>query len=427
MRAGLAGVLAAGAVLLVLGGPARGGETARAAAPARGVRRADAAPHGGRPRAVRADGLRQLPPAGGGRRHRPGRARPRRGPAQLRRRDAAREDRRSVPRRHERVVRSRCRGVRLADERRGARRSSSRSCSPRRAIDGAATGLGFDTVPPPWAPANRSGSRSRRPGGSCSNGVTRLEGEEVALDDALGRVLAQDAVAPNDLPPFDSSGMDGFAVIASDTNDAPVALRIIGEARAGPLAPDPVTHGTAIRVSTGAVIPEGADAVVRQELTEIEDGAVIVNEEVAAGNDVRYAGEDIPAGETILHAGTLLGAAEIGALAAVNIARPGRRAPAADRARQHRRRARLARARARARPDPRRQRARADRRDPRGRRRDPHERARRRRPRGDRRDARRARWRAPTSSSPSAACRSARTTTCARRSSSSAPSRSSAA
>jgi len=152
--------------------------------------------------------------------------------------------------------------------------------------------------------------------------VSRLEGEEVALADALGRVLAQDAVAPTDLPPFHSSGMDGFAVIATDTDDAPVALKIVGEARAGALAQAPVEHGTAIRVSTGAVVPEGADAVVRQELTEVEDGAVIVNAEVSAGNDVRYAGEDIRAGETILHAGTLLGSAEIGALAAVNIARP---------------------------------------------------------------------------------------------------------
>jgi molybdopterin molybdotransferase len=152
--------------------------------------------------------------------------------------------------------------------------------------------------------------------------VARLEGEEVALADALGRVLAQDAVAPTDLPPFRSSGMDGFAVIATDTDDAPVALKIIGEARAGALAQAPVEHGTAVRVSTGAVVPDGADAVVRQELTEVEDGAVIVNEEVSAGNDVRYAGEDIRAGQTILHAGTLIGSAEIGALAAVNIARP---------------------------------------------------------------------------------------------------------
>lgn len=152
--------------------------------------------------------------------------------------------------------------------------------------------------------------------------VARLEGEEVALGDALGRVLAVDAVAPNDLPPFHSSGMDGFAVLAADTLDAPVALRIVGEARAGALAQATVDHGTAIRVSTGAVVPAGADAVVRQELTEVEDGAVIVNEEVVAGTDVRYAGEDIPAGATILEAGTLLGSAEIGALAAVNIARP---------------------------------------------------------------------------------------------------------
>ncbi len=152
--------------------------------------------------------------------------------------------------------------------------------------------------------------------------VARLEGEEVGLGEALRRVLAQDAVAPTDLPPFDSSGMDGFAVLAADTIDAPVALKIVGEARAGSLARVRVEHGTAIRVSTGAVVPAGADAVVRQELTEVEDGAVIVNEEVASGNDVRYAGEDIRRGETILHAGTLLGSAEIGALAAVNVARP---------------------------------------------------------------------------------------------------------
>jgi molybdopterin molybdotransferase len=152
--------------------------------------------------------------------------------------------------------------------------------------------------------------------------VVRLGGEQVALDDALGRVLAEDAVAPNDLPPFSSSGMDGYAVIALDTDDAPVALKIVGESRAGSLAQVAVGHGTAIRVSTGAVVPDGADAIARQEITQVEDGAVIVNEEVRVGNDVRYAGEDIRKGETILHAGTLLGSAEIGALAAVNIARP---------------------------------------------------------------------------------------------------------
>ncbi len=78
-------------------------------------------------------------------------------------------------------------------------------------------------------------------------------------------MLARDAVAPNDLPPFHSSGMDGFAVIVSDTNDAPVALKVIGEARAGLLATDPLTHGTAIRVSTGlpviALVPEDCEVL----------------------------------------------------------------------------------------------------------------------------------------------------------------------
>jgi molybdopterin molybdotransferase len=152
--------------------------------------------------------------------------------------------------------------------------------------------------------------------------ATRLEAEEVALEDALQRVLAEDAVAPDDLPPFSSSGMDGFAVLAADTREPPARLRVVGEARAGALTDAAVEPGTAIRVSTGAQMPAGADAVVRQEITEAGEDEVVVLEAVAPGNDVRYAGEDIPAGATILHAGTLLGAAEIGGLAAVNIARP---------------------------------------------------------------------------------------------------------
>jgi len=153
--------------------------------------------------------------------------------------------------------------------------------------------------------------------------VTRLDAEEIELEQALGRVLATDAVAPEDLPPFTSSAMDGYAVLAADTADPPVRLQVIGEARAGSLAGVRVQPGTAVRVSTGAVIPEGADAVVRQELTQqLEAGAVVVSEAVPAGNDVRYAGEDIGVGETILRAGALLGSAEIGALAAVNIPRP---------------------------------------------------------------------------------------------------------
>jgi molybdopterin molybdotransferase len=152
--------------------------------------------------------------------------------------------------------------------------------------------------------------------------VRPLGSEPVGLDAALGRVLAQDASAPNDVPPFASSSMDGFAVRAADTEAAPVSLPIVGEARAGAGSDVRVQAGTAIRISTGAPIPAGADAIVRQELTRIDGGVVVVEEAVAPGNDIRRAGEDIPAGTLILPAGTLLGPAEIGVLASVNIPRP---------------------------------------------------------------------------------------------------------
>jgi molybdopterin molybdotransferase len=152
--------------------------------------------------------------------------------------------------------------------------------------------------------------------------TARLDAEEVDLDDALGRVLAQDAVAPNPVPPFDCSTMDGFAVRASDTADVPVELRIVDEARAGRPAGTHVEAGMAVRISTGAPIPDGADAVVQQEQTTVEDGAVTIEKSVATGGDVRVAGGDIPVGSTVLRAGTLLTGPEIGVLAAVNIARP---------------------------------------------------------------------------------------------------------
>ena len=152
--------------------------------------------------------------------------------------------------------------------------------------------------------------------------TSRLEPEAVSLDDALGRVLAADATAPNDVPPFASSSMDGFALLAADTADPPARLRVIGEARAGAGSDVRVEPGTAIRISTGAPIPAGADAIVRQELTSLDGGTMVVTEAVRVGNDVRYAGEDIRAGTVILHAGTLLGPAEIGVLASVNIPRP---------------------------------------------------------------------------------------------------------
>jgi len=149
-----------------------------------------------------------------------------------------------------------------------------------------------------------------------------LDAEEVSLDDALGRALAADATAPNDVPPFDASAMDGYAIVAADTAAGSARLELIGEAKAGTGAGVTVAPGTAARISTGARIPAGADAVVPQELTSLEGSRVTVDQAVRLGHHVRRAGEDIRAGGLIVHAGSLLGPAELGVLASLNIPRP---------------------------------------------------------------------------------------------------------
>jgi molybdopterin molybdotransferase len=149
--------------------------------------------------------------------------------------------------------------------------------------------------------------------------------EPVEIDAALGRVLAEDVVAGGELPAFDSSAMDGFAVRAADVSAAvgagTVRLRVVDESRAGSPARRALQAGEAIAISTGAVLPAGADAVVRIERTRPRDGTVEVLERVAAGAEVRRAGEDVSAGATVLVRGTTIGAAEIGALAALGRAR----------------------------------------------------------------------------------------------------------
>ncbi len=149
-----------------------------------------------------------------------------------------------------------------------------------------------------------------------------LDAEEVSLDDALGRALAGDASAPNDVPPFAASAMDGYAIRAADTIDGSARLKLIGEAKAGTGAGVTVEPGTAVRISTGAPIPDGADAVVPQELTSVEDSTVSVDKPIRRNYHVRPAGEDITAGELVVHAGSLLGPAELGVLASLNIPRP---------------------------------------------------------------------------------------------------------
>jgi molybdopterin molybdotransferase len=162
--------------------------------------------------------------------------------------------------------------------------------------------------------------------------VTRLGDEDVPLDSALGRVLAEDVTSAIDVPPFDSSGMDGYALIAGPEAE----LEVIGEARAGHPAEETVRPGTAVRISTGAVIPEGANAVVPVERTtalkgDDEDHSLHVDRdmrgklrwsrvrvpETAPGANIRRAAEDISLGAVVLREGTILGPAELGAAASV--------------------------------------------------------------------------------------------------------------
>jgi molybdenum cofactor synthesis domain-containing protein len=133
----------------------------------------------------------------------------------------------------------------------------------------------------------------------------RLATEEVALGDARGRVLAEDIVADTDLPPFDRALMDGYAVRAEDTKNAPATLRIVGESAAGRGWRGKLRSGEAVRIMTGAPLPAGADSVQQVELTrEIEDDAHVLIEK-ATGPDqfISRRATEVKKGEVILRAG----------------------------------------------------------------------------------------------------------------------------
>jgi molybdopterin molybdotransferase len=146
--------------------------------------------------------------------------------------------------------------------------------------------------------------------------VQPLAAENVAIGQAAGRVLAADARAAVDLPPFDSSAMDGFAVRASDT---PGRLRVVGHSAAGRPELRALAAGEAIAISTGAVVPAGADAVVPVERTSLA-GAFVEVETVVEGDNRRLQGGDVRAGDPVLPAGVRLGAPQIAAFAAVGAA-----------------------------------------------------------------------------------------------------------
>ncbi|HWE39412.1 MAG TPA: gephyrin-like molybdotransferase Glp [Isosphaeraceae bacterium] len=145
--------------------------------------------------------------------------------------------------------------------------------------------------------------------------------EPVRLADAAGRVLAAETRAAADIPPFDRSAMDGFAVRGRDVQaagpEAPAALRVIGEARPGRPFSGVVGPGEAVDITTGAPLPAGADAVVRVEATVAAAGLVRVVEPTPVGRHVGRRGEDIAAGTVVLRAGRVLRPQDLGALSAL--------------------------------------------------------------------------------------------------------------
>lgn len=144
-----------------------------------------------------------------------------------------------------------------------------------------------------------------------------LPSAPVPLGRALGCVLAEDVVAERPVQPFDNSAMDGFAVRAADTATPPARLQVVGESRAGHPAERILEAGEAIAISTGAMLPGGADAVVRAERASRRNGEVALEAAAQIGQDVRRAGEDLATGEVALERGTVLGPAELGVLASL--------------------------------------------------------------------------------------------------------------
>jgi molybdopterin molybdotransferase len=153
--------------------------------------------------------------------------------------------------------------------------------------------------------------------------VRPLPGEMVALERALGRVLAADVHSERSIPAFDNSSMDGLAVRADDTSGAsgasPRRLALVGESRAGHHAVAALGAGEAVRISTGAALPAGADAVIRVEDVELRGGSAAALAEVQAGENVRRAGEDLLPGELAIPAGVSLGPAEVGVLGSLGL------------------------------------------------------------------------------------------------------------
>lgn len=146
-----------------------------------------------------------------------------------------------------------------------------------------------------------------------------LSTETIPLSKALHFILAEPVVARNDIPPFDSSAMDGYGVKISDVESAsaerPVALKLVGMVRAGEVYKKPLEHGTALKIFTGAMVPEGVEAVVIKENTEEIDGKVLIKSPVRVEENIRLQGEEFLRGDKALSPGVLITPPVIGLLA----------------------------------------------------------------------------------------------------------------
>jgi molybdopterin molybdotransferase len=151
--------------------------------------------------------------------------------------------------------------------------------------------------------------------------MKQLGTESVPLQQALGRVLAEDVQANRDQPPYDVSAMDGFAIRSADVANAPTVLEVIEDIKAGDMPTKVVGAGQCARIMTGAPVPQGADAVIRVEDTQaVSDARVRIDVSVKTRNDIRDRGESMRTGEVVLQAGTTITPGVVGMLAMVKVA-----------------------------------------------------------------------------------------------------------
>jgi len=181
----------------------------------------------------------------------------------------------------------------------------------------------MNRMPEPTKPEHLSGGLSVSAAQACVVGkITPLGAEDVAIERALGRVLAAPLYATRDLPPYDVSAMDGYAVRAEDVSAAPTTLQMVDDIKAGDIPHTPIATGQCARIMTGAPVPHGANTIVRVEDTRVlADGSIEIAIPVEAAADIRVHGENMRAGDVALPGDTEISPGVVGALATVKAAR----------------------------------------------------------------------------------------------------------